>query len=174
MVSLVDLPVLVVEYSKALSDPRQWVDELATFLNHNGITPGADSIEDTARVLDGDLRHHRTTSASASLEIDQQPLLEILRDRLGAHERWSMPELPPEPGWVSDVISLTWSGQAVAAALKSTQEELKWLKKSRLFRMTNAVWRVTGTGPLLSPAKEGAESSNPGTNGGGASAPVSW
>ncbi len=170
LVSLVDLPVLVVEYSRALSEPRRWVDDLVTFLKDNGITPGAHRSEDVARVIEGELRHHRKSSASAPLESDQQPLLEVLRSRLGAHDRWSIPELPPEPLWVSDVISLTWSGQAVTAAMRSAQEELKWLKKSRLFRATSAVWRVTGTGPVLSLADEGFGATDPPSN--GSAAPV--
>jgi hypothetical protein len=173
LVSLVDLPVMVVEYESALDEPRQWVDELVTFLEHNGITPGADRSKEATQVLQGDLRHHRKSSLGGSLESDQQPLLEILSSRLGIHDKWSIPELPPEPVWVSDVISLTWSGQAVSVAMEAAQQELKWVKKSRLFRVTNAVWRMTGKGPVLSPANEGADDADPGSNGVAASAPVS-
>jgi hypothetical protein len=165
LVSLVDLPVLVVEYARALHEPRQWVDDLVTFLGDSGITPGSDRSETASQVLQDDLRHHHESTVSASLESDQQPLLDVLRSRLGAHEKWSIPELPPEPVWVSDVISLTWAGQAVTTAMETAQEELKWLKKSRLFRVTNAVWRMTGTGPVLSSGDEKVDVADPGSNG---------
>jgi hypothetical protein len=173
LVSLADLPVLVVEYARALDEPRQWVDDLVTFLGDNGITPGSDRSEDASQVLKGDLRHHHESTVSASLESDLQALLDVLRSRLGAHEKWSIPELMPEPVWVSDVISLTWAGQAVTTAMESAQEELKWLKKSRLFRVTNAVWRMTGKGPVLSRAENSYDAAGPGSNGAAATAPAS-
>jgi hypothetical protein len=173
MASLVDLPVLVVEYEHALRDPQQWVADLAAFLEDNGIAPGSGCAQDAARVLQGELRHHRASDSGGCLESDHQPLLEILRGRVGAHRAWSTPELPPEPAWVSDVIGLTWSGQAVTTAMESVQHELKWLKKSRLFRATNALWKITGTGPVLSPATEEHDAAQPGSNGAVASTPAS-
>jgi hypothetical protein len=171
LVSVAGLPVLVVDYAQALDRPRQTVDDLASFLGGHGITPGPDRAPLAARVLTHDLHHERETFPASTLEEDEQPLLAILRDRIGAHQEWSVPELPPEPGWVDDVIRLTWAGQAVTAAMQGAQHELKWLKKSRLFRATHALWRVTRTGPVLSPVEDGAASPEPGSNG-AASAPV--
>jgi hypothetical protein len=84
---------------------------------------------------------------------------------LGAHESWSAPELPEEPIWVEDVISLSWAGQAVTAAMLSAQHELKWVKKSRLFRATHALWRMTGTGPVLSSFEESSDAADSHANG---------
>ncbi len=165
LASLVGLPVLVIEYARVLDEPGLWVNDLVRFLNANGITPGADRSDRAARVLHGELRHNRRSNAQGTLESEQQPILEILRGRLGAHERWSQPELPPEPLWVSDVISLTWAGQAVTTAMQTAQHDLKWLKRSRLFRATNALWRVTGKGPVLSSVEESTDADDPGANG---------
>jgi hypothetical protein len=174
LVSLVGLPVLVVEYARALNEPHHWVDDLVAFLGDNGITPGADRSDQATRVLAHDLRHHRTATLPVTLESEQQPLLEILRSSLGGHDQWSIPELPAEPSWVEDVISLTLAGQAVAAAMQAAQQELKWVKQSRLFRATSALWRMTGTGPVLSPADEGSDAADSGPNGTATAAPAAF
>jgi hypothetical protein len=171
LVSVDRLPVLVVDYARSLEEPRATVDDLTMFLIAHGITPGADRSELAAQVLSRDLQHHREGRPDETLEKDLQPLFDVLRDRLGAHAAWSVPELPPEPGWVEDVIRLTWAGLAVTAAMQNAQHELKWVKKSRLFRATHALWRVTRTGPVLSPVEEGAPTADPGSNG-AASAPA--
>jgi hypothetical protein len=172
LASLVGLPVLVIEYARVLDEPRLWVDDLVRFLNANGITPGADRSDRAAHVLQGELRHNRRSNSEGTLEAEQQPILEILRSRLGAHERWSEPELPPEPLWVSDVINLMWAGQAVTTAMQTAQNELKWLKRSRLFRATTALWRVTGRGPVLSAVEESSDAADPSANGADALSPT--
>ncbi len=176
LASVVGLPVLVVEYERALDDPRQFVDDLASFLDANGIAPGADRSDQATGIFERDLQHHRRSSSDTTLESEQRPILEVLRGCLGVHEQWSVPELPAEPAWVSDVINLTWAGQAVTVAmettedeLKTAQDELKWLKRSRLFRATRAVWRMTGSGPVLSAPVE-ADGVDAGANGVGDSA----
>ena len=150
MASLIGLPVLVAEYAKALDEPQRWVSDLVAFLGANGITVGESRSDQAARVLARELRHHRASTSYVTLESEQQPLLEILRGSLGVHDQWSVPDLPAEPSWVEDVIGLTWAGQAVTVAMQSAQRELKWVKRSRLFRATSTLWRITGTGPVLS------------------------
>jgi hypothetical protein len=172
LASLVGLPVLVIEYARVLDEPRLWVDDLVRFLNANGIAPGADRSVRAAHVLQGELRHNRKSNSDTTLESEQRPMVELLRSCLGVHENWSTPDLPPEPLWVSDVIGLAWAGQAVTAAMQSAQHELKWLKRSRLFRATNALWRITGTGPELSPIEEGSATDGSAVNGIVASPPT--
>jgi len=175
LVSLEGLPVLVVEYARALDDPRRWVNDLVAFLADNGITPGTNRLEQAVGVLEGDLRHHRKPSVHVTLDSLQQPLLDLLRDSLGVHDEWSTPELPDEPSWVEDVISLFMAGQAATAAMQAAQRELRWVKKSRLFRATSALWRVTGTGPVLSPVNDDPDAAGPISNGTGVEAPAaSW
>lgn len=153
LVSLQGLPVLVVEYSKVLDEPGGFVRELSEFLEDNGITPGRGRAERATHVPAAGLRHHGGDGTTA-LEAEHRPLLDVLRGCLGPHARWSTPELPAEPLWVEDVLGLSRDGQAAAAAMREAQHELKWVKKSRLFRATHALWRMTGTGPALSPVDE--------------------
>lgn len=183
LVSLSGLPVLVVEYGRVLEEPGRFVLELAGFLEDNGITPGRDRGDQASQVPAGGLRHHDNALPVAPLEAEQRPLLGVLRAALGPHERWSTPELPEEPVWVEDVISLSWAGQAVTGAMHAAQDELKWLKRSRLFRATSAIWRITGTGPVVSSVEESPDAADrsaitldgagaPGSNGTASSARV--
>jgi hypothetical protein len=172
LVSLTGLPVLVVEYADVVADPGGWVHQLVDFLGDNGITPGTNRLERATQVLTGDLRHHRGPSVGGTLESEQQPLLDLLRASLGVHDQWSTPELPEEPSWVEDVISLTLAGQEVTAAMQVAQHELRWVKKSRLFRATSALWRVTGTGPALSAVPDESNAARATSNGASAAAPA--
>jgi hypothetical protein len=160
LLSLSGLPVLVVEYARVLEEPGRFVLELEGFLEDNGIASGPGRADRATRVPAGSLRHHGSALPTAPLEAEHRPLLGVLRGRLGAHGSWSAPELPEEPIWVEDVISLSWAGQAVTAAMLSAQHELKWVKKSRLFRATNALWRMTGTGPVLSSFEESPDAAD--------------
>ena len=150
--SVVELPVLAVEYARMIDDPNQFVRDLSLLLEDNGIRPGRGRADQAAAVLAGDLRHHGRIGPDVALEPEHRPLLEVLRASLGLHEKWAVPDLPEEPVWVEDVIGLSWAGQAVTAALQVAQDELKWVKRSRLFRATHAIWRATRMGPALSPA----------------------
>lgn len=166
LASVAGLPVLVVEYGRSVDEPERLVRELAAFLGGHGISPQRDTRDRAARVLREDLRHQRDLSPVAStLEGEHEQLLDVLRGAVGGHDRWSAPDLPAEPSWVDDVIDLTRSGQAVTAALLAAQHELKWVKKSRLFRATHALWRVTGKGPVLSTVEETSVGVAPGANG---------
>jgi hypothetical protein len=148
--SIEGLPVLVVEYTQALRDPRTWVTEATAFLRAHGITPGVNDVERAAAVFSDRLRHHRSRVPLGPLDSDLEDVLNVLRSCHGPSDAFSPPELPIEPSWVGDVIELSWSAQVVTAALEATRDELKWLQRSRLFRATSTVWRVTGTGPVLS------------------------
>ena len=60
----------------------------------------------------------------------------------------------------------------MTTAMQTAQNELKWLKRSRLFRATTALWRVTGRGPVLSAVEEGPATDGSAVNGIVASAPT--
>jgi hypothetical protein len=154
--ALEGLPVFAIDYASAFNDPRVFIGEIVTFLNACGISVSSDRLVSAAGVLDDGLRYQRVdTGTDTTLATEERPLLEVLRRSLGPHERWSPPELPDEPSWVGDVIELTAAGLAVTASLHGALSELKWIKASRLFRATKTVWRLTGTGPVLSPAPNG-------------------
>ena len=120
---------------------------------------------DAVNVFEKDLRHHQSGETDA-LPPHHLGVLEILRSSYGPHEVWSTPALPDEPRWVGDVVWLTAAGQAVTAGLQAAEDELKWIKRSRLFRTSRAFWRATGTGPVLSSSdKETAGSSPAESNG---------
>jgi hypothetical protein len=153
-VSVSGLPVLVVEYTRVLDEPNGFVRQLSGFLEDNGITPERGRADLATQVLAASLRHHGGDCSTTPLDAEHRPVLDVLRGCMGSHESWSTPELPEEPVWVEDVISLSRAGQTATAAMRAAQHELKWVKKSRLFRATHALWRMTGTGPALSPVEE--------------------
>ena len=161
VLSVSGLPVFVTEYDEALRNPAQWFDVLVPFLNHHGVLISGARVEEGVRALEPELRHHRTDvavdSAAAadetpSLLSDQRQILRILQERHGGHDEWSPPSLPPEPAWVGDVIELVATGQMVKFAYATAERELKWIKRSRVFGATKLFWRMTSTGPPLSPA----------------------
>jgi hypothetical protein len=152
--TLAGMPVFALEYGSIFEDPQSRVGEVAGFLSSCGVDVSATGVESAANVFKQDLRHHHNDGAEYPEHHRQ--LLQVLRQSYGAHDRWSPPQLPPEPQWVSDVICLTAAGQAVTAGLQMAQKELKWIKRSRLFRTSRAFWRATGTGPVLSSSPDEA------------------
>ena len=148
MKALDGLPVFALEYGSIFEDPDSRIGELAQFLSSWGVDVPATGVQSAANVFKQDLRHHQNREAEYPEHLRQ--LLEVMRQSYGTHDQWSPPVLPEEPQWVSDVIWMTAAGQAVTASLEMAQTELKWIKRSRLFRTSRAYWRVTGTGPALS------------------------
>jgi Glycosyl transferase family 2 len=160
VVAVEGLCVLAVEYRAVLRDPRKWIEELVALLRDCGIPVAADRVDQAVAVLEPELRHHRRDNLEprgaekSSLLSSQRRVFETLTEYLGPHASWSAPPLGPEPPWVDDVIRLVAAGEAVTAAHQSAQEELRWIKKSRLFAPTRGFWRLTGRGPVLSPLAE--------------------
>lgn len=152
MKTLAGMPVFALEYGSIFEDPQSRIGELAEFLNSCGVDVSATGVQSAANVFKQDLRHHH--NREADYPEHHRQLLQVLARSYGAHDQWSPPVLPDEPQWVSDVVSLSAAGQAVAAGLQMAQAELKWIKRSRLFRTSRAYWRVTGTGPVLSSAPD--------------------
>jgi hypothetical protein len=148
--TLAGMPVFALEYGPIFEDPLRRIGELAEFLTACGVDVSATGVQSAANVFEENLRHHH--NREADYPEHHRQLLEVLARAYGAHEQWSPPVLPEEPQWVSDVLSLAAAGQAVTAGLQMAQTELKWIKRSRLFRTSRAYWRVTGTGPVLSSA----------------------
>jgi hypothetical protein len=146
--TLAGMPVYALEYGSIFEDPRSRIGELAEFLISCGVDVSPNGVQSAANVFEENLRHHH--NRDADYPEHHRTLLEVLGRSYGAHDQWSPPVLPEEPRWVSDVIDLTAAGQAVTAGLQIAQTELKWIKRSRLFRTSRAYWRVTGTGPVLS------------------------
>jgi hypothetical protein len=167
--ALAGMPVFAVEYPSMFGEPGRGIGDLVAFLADCGIHVPSENIASASGILEPGLRYQRADGDEpASLADQVRPLLEALRTSLGAHERWSPPELPAELSWVEDVIELTRAGQAVAAALQFAQWEYKMIEASRLMRATQALWRVTGRGPVLSvlpPLAEGTIGSGVATNG---------
>ena len=152
--TLAGMPVFALEYGSIFEDPHTRIGELAEFLSSCGLDVSANGVQSAANVFKQDLRHHH--NRDADYPEHHRQLLQALRWSYGAHDPWSPPLLPDEPQWVSDVVCLTAAGQAVTAGLQMAQTELKWIKRSRLFRTSRALWRATGTGPVLSSSPEEA------------------
>jgi hypothetical protein len=152
--SVAGMPVFALEYEALLDEPAARIGELAEFVRSCGIEVPPQRLADAAEVLEQDLRHHQS-SENDQLSNHHREVLEILRASYGPHDEWSTPLLPDEPGWVDDVVWLTAAGLAVTASLDAARNELKWIKRSRLFRTSRAFWRATGTGPELSGTDQG-------------------
>jgi hypothetical protein len=149
LATVTGMPVFVLEYRSIVESPRTQLSELAKFLNTFGVTVPSRRVDQAVDIFQPDLRHHREDGDTACPS-PQLDLMEIVRRHAGFHEDWSPPALPDEPEWISDVIWLAAAGQSVTWELGVSQTELKWIKRSRLFRASRAFWRTTGTGPVLS------------------------
>jgi hypothetical protein len=159
MTSLTGLPVFAVEYGSMFADSRRRVGELADFLVSCGVDVHPDGIERATNVFEEDLRHHEDDGGDCPAY--HVELLDALQRTYGCHERWSAPVLPDEPPWIADTVWMAAAGEAVTARLEVAQTELKWIKRSRLFRTARTFWRATGTGPVLSDPPDGTSSPDP-------------
>jgi hypothetical protein len=169
--SVEGLPVFVIEYGDLLRHPREWIGRLVHFLGDAGFQLADDPLEDARSALEPDLRHHRTESAAEqdlntnSLLTESRRFLHILTEHLGDRATWSGANIPPEPAWVGDVLGLVAAGEMVTFANAGAQRELKWIKRSRLFRVNRLVWRVTSSGPMLSTTTPTTDSSSDASRG---------
>jgi hypothetical protein len=150
------LPVFVADYQSILQDPRTSIGELCDFLADQDLgRSGHDRIDEAVDAFEPELRHHRSDDGAEPLLVADQRAFaaELLRVR-GGHNRWSPPSVPDEPSWVDDFIQLSADGEMVTFARVAAENELRWIKRSRLFGATRMVWRVTSSGPTLSPFPE--------------------
>jgi hypothetical protein len=177
--SIVDLAVFVVEYSDLLDRGAPSVEDLAAFLTQCRLPVDPDRVAGAAASLAPDLRHHRPGGPAArgvipsALVAECRAVLETLSASAGGHRRWAAPALDAEPAWVDDVIGLVAAGQMVTYAGAAARQELTWIKRSRLFGATRALWRLTSTGPVLAPTGPVPASTGPADPDGGPSgAPV--
>jgi hypothetical protein len=151
--SVEGLPVFVVEYGELLRHPERSVGALASFLAEHGLPVDVD-VSEAVEALAPDLRHHRDHSDDGHQRLE--PVLSEQREfaaalvRHGGAASWSPPALPPEPGWVGDIIQLVAAGEMVSFAEAANRRELRNIKRSRLFGATRAIWRATSSGPALS------------------------
>jgi hypothetical protein len=154
--SVEGLPVFVADYQSILSDPRTSIGELSEFLAEQGVAPNARGhIEHAIEAFEPELRHHRSDDdVDPSLVAEQRAFAEVLLGRRGGHTHWSPLSVPEEPTWVGDFIQLSEDGEMVVFARAAAENELKWIKRSRLFGATKMVWRMTSSGPTLSPDSE--------------------
>jgi Glycosyl transferase family 2 len=170
--SVEGLAVFVADYQAILSDPHTTIRALSEFLADQGVAPSAhERIEEAVAAFEPELRHHRTDDQAIrqteqQLVAEQQRFAKALVSHRGGHAQWNPPELPEEPSWVGDFIELSADGEMVAFARAAAEKELKWIKRSRLFGATKTFWRITSSGPTLSPdpQSETAEPLAPGTS----------
>jgi hypothetical protein len=147
VMSLSGAPALVVDYAAMLGDPVKWSDVVCGYLEELGIELERGSRAAASKFLDAQLRHQTSDNA------DYEPLIgahrevyAILAERVGTHSSWTPPALPPAPPWVDYILQLR---REVVLA----RHELYWTKSSRVFRVANAFWRLTGNGPRASLAQ---------------------
>jgi len=152
------LPVYVIEYGELLADPRTVLTDLAAFLASHGVAV-RDDLGAATGALEPTLRHHQDDAGDPAnaggaddLVAGQRSFLQSVLTRRGANPHWSAFDPAPEPAWVDDLIALERNGEMVSFGLARTESELKWIKRSRLFAATRAIWRATSTGPALSDA----------------------
>jgi hypothetical protein len=153
------LPVFVAQYEKFLADPRAQIGELTAFLRaHDVVAASEERVEHAVEAFEPELRHHRSepqegraAAAMSSLTLEQNEFLTLLQQQPPAQQRWSIPAVPEEPPWVDDVIELVVDAQMVVFAHAVAKADLKWIMRSRLFGATRLFWRVTSSGPRLSP-----------------------
>ena len=157
------LPVFVAEYRRLLDDPRTELTELSTFLGTNGISPAVDAhIDDAVEAFAPELRHHRADPDVESgtvpiLVSEQRAFLDVLRAGRGGNQIWSPPQGPDEPSWVDDILQMVAFGEITEFERQVAHNELKWIKRSRLFGATKAIWQVTASGPTLSEDRRDGE-----------------
>ena len=173
VVSVEGLPVFIIEFGQLLAEPHRWVTELAKFVGDYGTGLRSDHAAAALTALEPALRHHTSDSddeviRTSALVSEQREFASVVLSRAGGHADWSRLDVPPEPAWVDDVIGLERSGEMVSFARTRAENELKWIKRSRLFTATKTFWRLTATGPALSddePAPPGTgQSSASGTS----------
>ncbi len=141
--SLEGSPTLVVDYSAMLEDPVKWSDVICGFLQEWGVDLNPDARSVALEFLDSGLRHQKTEDSEYEPLVGaHQEVHAILSERAGSQSIWQPPELPPPPPWADYVLQLR---REVVLARK----ELYWTQTSRVFRMVNAAWRLTGGGPSL-------------------------
>lgn len=147
------LPVLCVDYAEVVADPGSWTAQAADFLEANEISVGPALTDEAAAVIEPELRHHGREGAERTSDVLAAQMgehFESVRRLRGAHRTWAEPGLGDEPEWVEGILQLVRAGEAVTFAELAGAEELKWIKRSRLFAANRALWRVTGRGPKLS------------------------
>jgi hypothetical protein len=156
VVAVEGLPVFVADYQSILRDPRTFIGELCDFLADEELERSAhDRIDAAVDAFEPELRHYRSDAEAEPLLVaEQRALAEELERLRGGHNRWSPPTVPEEPSWVDDFIQLSAQGEMVASAQVAAENELRWIKRSRLFGATKMVWRMTSSGPTLSPDPE--------------------
>jgi hypothetical protein len=156
------LPVFVAKYEDFLADPETQIRDLNAFLVGQGVVPASGSGVDRAiEAFEPELRHHRSEPADggsgpavSSLAVEQDEFLSLLRQPPRVQDAWSVPDVPEEPPWVSDMLELVADGQMVTFAHAAAKAELRWIKRSRLFGAARFFWQVTSSGPQLSPVEE--------------------
>jgi hypothetical protein len=142
--AMANMPVFAIEYPSLIEEPRRRIGELVAFLADCGIEVPNENVSSAFGILEPGLRYQRADGDDhPTLADEERNVLKVLRSSLGSHTSWSPPELGEEPSWVDDVIELT-------KALHFAQSDLKLMETSRLFRATQAFWRLTGRGPVFS------------------------
>ncbi len=163
------LPVFVLEYGELISESQRGLSDLALFLAEQGIELAGHNLPEAVAALEPALRHHSTAGSDTAprtsdvLVEEQRSFAQSILSRRGPNPQWSTFAALAEPQWVNDVITLERSGEMVTFGIARAESELKWIKRSRLFAATRAIWRATSSGPTLSelPAPTGNGSAAP-------------
>jgi hypothetical protein len=128
------LPTLVADYGRVLDDPLHWCRQLVDFLAEVGVGADPFTPEDLRGTLDSTMRRQRAEAVGDDLHGSSRRVFERLRALHGPHACWRPLELDEEPGWVSDVLSMR-------GELDSLQQTLRWVERSRAYRLGARVRR---------------------------------
>lgn len=146
------LPTLLLGYDALLADPARWAGVLGDFLTSLGLPVPADGPARAAGTLDAQLRHERSTLDGYEAPVaEEREVLDALRPLAGRRTpRWEAPTLPGPGPWVADMLDQR-------RELERLRHELFWVRKSRVYKTSSMLWRLTGSGR---PAPE-AEAAHP-------------
>jgi hypothetical protein len=108
------------------------------FLSHVGIDVAPAAVEAGVQSLDQKLRHHGAEEDEYSeFAAVQRGIYQHLIGMAGVHKAWKPPTFPPSPLWVDDVI-------AVRRDYEQTRRQVRQMTRSRVFKVSAALKKVTG------------------------------
>jgi hypothetical protein len=137
-------PVRVVRYEDLVADPVTWCEGMRRFLQRHSVRADSPNAQrELAGFVDPGLRHTRRSTEEAledpDLSPEQRRLVEALEARLGDHDEFAPPDLPPEPTWIETVLLERRLGDLrLQEALEPSQAQVRALEERTRRAATSA------------------------------------